>query len=125
MAGVVFGHLALRVTDDQPVLVTCLLSVWVAASGFVRMIPRWSYAGVVAGFSACIVALGYSGGGDETVEAYSMARIDMTCYGAVAWIVTVLLCFPVHEARRVYSRLRTRRRAEMMKQTGRADRRTD
>ena len=65
---------------------------------YVRMIPALSYAGIVSAFTAGIIILGYTRGGAVSATDYSMARIEMTCYGVAVWLLISRVVSPLDES---------------------------
>ena len=93
VVGAIFGFFALKLTDNTGWIMTILLFFWTVIFGMVRLVPQYGYAGLVGAFTAPVVIMSYETGDYGEI---AIARIEMTCYGVLIWLV---VCFFVYPAR--------------------------
>jgi len=87
--GAVFGATILKTVDDDHIWLTALLALWVFLTSYIHFVPSIAYAGLVAGFTAAIIVVGYSP--SLTIDAYCLARIEMTCFGGFIWLFVSMM----------------------------------
>ncbi|GAQ91269.1 hypothetical protein KFL_007550015 [Klebsormidium nitens] len=93
VAGAIYGYLVILVVHGHPVAVGALLVPWVALVTFIRYSKAYGYSGVVAGFTAAIIMLGYKSS-NQNVQDYALGRITETCIGIVTFIVVETCVWP-------------------------------
>eukprot|EP00656_Telonema_subtile_P043734 TRINITY_DN5004_c0_g1_i3.p1 TRINITY_DN5004_c0_g1~~TRINITY_DN5004_c0_g1_i3.p1 ORF type:complete len:219 (+),score=45.68 TRINITY_DN5004_c0_g1_i3:185-841(+) len=89
--GAIFGSFMLKITDATGWIMAIGLFFWVFVFGMIRLAPQFSYAGLVAAFTAAIIMIEFDY--DDYTEV-AMARIEMTVYGVLIWIGICFFVFP-------------------------------
>ena len=96
VVGAVYGSAVFKLMNQGKVgpvaevwLSSLALGIWGVVTGFVRTTPAHSYTGMVSGFTAGIIMLGYNKEGTLTRDEYALARVEMTCCGILIWLLIV------------------------------------
>ena len=96
VVGAVYGSAVFKLMNQGKVgpvaevwLTSLALGIWGVVTGFVRTTPAHAYTGMVSGFTAGIIMLGYNKEGTLTRDEYALARVEMTCTGILIWLLIV------------------------------------